>query len=183
MKRVLQNNNKVLLYFLPEKGSLIPSFKVLIRYKRTNRGFLTILTSCWCSFHCLQVICFLLLWLFFFWPSSKDLIFLWLLFILPCNVFAHILCSKIIWDCISSFPLCTGERPKKIFRPKIFLTQNEFQWKRFWRDKTELLLFLRLSKLPSAKVLLKLEFDTEDQVLFLPLNVWREKGSWRLLQY
>ena len=32
-----------------------------------------------------------------------------------------------------------------------------------WRDKTELLI-LRLSKLPSAKVLLKLEFDTEDQV-------------------
>ena len=31
-------------------------------------------------------------------------------------------------------------------------------------DKTELL-NLRLSKLPSAKVLLKLEFDTEDQVL------------------
>ena len=34
-----------------------------------------------------------------------------------------------------------------------------------WRDKTELL-NLRLSKLPSAKVLLKLEFDTEDQVLY-----------------
>ena len=34
-----------------------------------------------------------------------------------------------------------------------------------WRDKTELL-NLRLSKLPSAKVLLKLEFDTEEQVLF-----------------
>ena len=33
------------------------------------------------------------------------------------------------------------------------------------RDKTELL-NLRLSKLPSTKVLLKLEFDTEDQVLF-----------------
>ena len=35
-----------------------------------------------------------------------------------------------------------------------------------WRDKTELL-NLRLSKLPSAKVLLKLEFDTEDQVFFM----------------
>ena len=35
-----------------------------------------------------------------------------------------------------------------------------------WRDKTELL-NLRLSKLPSTKVLLKLEFDTEDQVLFI----------------
>ena len=35
-----------------------------------------------------------------------------------------------------------------------------------WRDKTEQM-NLRLSKLPSAKVLLKLEFDTEDQVLFI----------------
>ena len=34
-----------------------------------------------------------------------------------------------------------------------------------WRDKTKLL-NLRFSKLHSAKVLLKLEFDTEDQVLF-----------------
>ena len=34
----------------------------------------------------------------------------------------------------------------------------------FKRDKTERL-NLRLSKLTSAKVLLKLEFDTEDQVL------------------
>ena len=34
-----------------------------------------------------------------------------------------------------------------------------------WRDETKLL-NLRLSKLPSAKVLLKLEFDTKDQVLF-----------------
>ena len=33
-----------------------------------------------------------------------------------------------------------------------------------WRDETELLNF-RLSKLPSAKGLLKLEFDTKDQVL------------------
>ena len=32
------------------------------------------------------------------------------------------------------------------------------------REKTEVL-NLRLSKMPSAKVLLKLEFDTEDQVL------------------
>ena len=35
-----------------------------------------------------------------------------------------------------------------------------------WRDKTKLL-NLRFSKLHSAKVLLKLEFDTEDQVLLL----------------
>ena len=45
-------------------------------------------------------------------------------------------------------------RPKKFSDPKFFL----------WRDKTELL-NLRLSKLPNAKVLLKLEFDTKDQVL------------------
>ena len=35
-----------------------------------------------------------------------------------------------------------------------------------FREKTELL-YLRISKLARAKVLLKLEFDTEDQVLFL----------------
>ena len=35
-----------------------------------------------------------------------------------------------------------------------------------WRNKTELL-NLRLSKLSSKKVLLKLEFDTEDQVLLI----------------
>ena len=35
-----------------------------------------------------------------------------------------------------------------------------------WRDKKN----SRLSKLPSAKVLLKLEFDTEDQVLFPLIN-------------
>ena len=34
-----------------------------------------------------------------------------------------------------------------------------------WRDKTEHL-NLRLSKLPSAKVLPYVEFDTKDQVLF-----------------
>ena len=34
------------------------------------------------------------------------------------------------------------------------------------REKTELL-YLRISELARAKVLLKLEFDTEDQVLFL----------------
>ena len=34
----------------------------------------------------------------------------------------------------------------------------------FWRDKIELQ-NLRLSELPSTKVLLKLESDTEDQVL------------------
>ena len=33
------------------------------------------------------------------------------------------------------------------------------------REKTELL-YLRISKLARAKALLKLEFDTEDQVLF-----------------
>ena len=44
------------------------------------------------------------------------------------------------------------------FWPKMNCNENHL-----WRDKTEL---LKLSKLPSAKVLLKLEFDTEDQVLF-----------------
>ena len=40
-----------------------------------------------------------------------------------------------------------------------------FNEKDVWREKTELL-NLKLSKLARAKVLLKLEFDTEDQVLF-----------------
>ena len=45
-----------------------------------------------------------------------------------------------------------------------------------WRNKTELL-NLRLTKLHITKVLLKLEFDTEDQVLFihyspLPPKFW-----------
>ena len=39
-----------------------------------------------------------------------------------------------------------------------------------WRDKAELL-NLSLSKLPTAKVLLKLEFDTEDQLLFMYLQL------------
>jgi len=38
------------------------------------------------------------------------------------------------------------------------------------REKTELL-YLRISKLARAKVLLKLEFDTEDQVLFQLLSL------------
>ena len=38
-----------------------------------------------------------------------------------------------------------------------------------WRNKTKLL-NLRFSKLHSAKVLLKLEFDTKDQVLFLSIR-------------
>ena len=38
-----------------------------------------------------------------------------------------------------------------------------------WRNKTKLL-NLRFSKLHSGKVLLKLEFDTEDQVLFVFMN-------------
>ena len=60
--------------------------------------------------------------------------------------------------------------------PNFFLTQNFF-WPKMnfnehdlWRDKTDLL-NLRLSRLPSAKVLLKLEFDTEDQVL-LSFKSW-----------
>ena len=52
--------------------------------------------------------------------------------------------------------------PKKISDQNFFLTKNENY---LWRNKTKLL-NLRFSKLHSAKVLLKLEFDTEDQVLF-----------------
>ena len=48
--------------------------------------------------------------------------------------------------------------------PKFFLTQNELE-NDLWRDEIELL-NLMLSKLPNAKVLLILEFDTEDQVLY-----------------
>ena len=56
---------------------------------------------------------------------------------------------------------------KNFFWPKMNLNENGL-----WRDKTELL-NLRLSKLPSAKVLLKPEFDTKDQVLLKKLN-----GQW-----
>ena len=49
--------------------------------------------------------------------------------------------------------------------PKLFLTQMNFYENDLWCYKTEIL-NLRLSKLPSAKVLLKPEFDTKDQVLF-----------------
>ena len=48
-----------------------------------------------------------------------------------------------------------------------------------WREKTELL-YLRILKLARAKVLLKLEFDTEDQVLSLFLLILRM--VWMLLQ-
>ena len=41
------------------------------------------------------------------------------------------------------------------------------------REKTELL-YLRISELERAKVLLELEFDTEDQVLFFCF-LWFEK--------
>ena len=50
---------------------------------------------------------------------------------------------------------------KNFFSPKTNFNENDL-----WRDKTELL-NLRLSKLPSLKVLLKLELDTKDQVLLL----------------
>ena len=68
--------------------------------------------------------------------------------------------------------------PKFFFQDQIFfqdqnffLTKNDF-WTCFfqtqndvWREKTKLLNF-KLSKLAKGKGLLKLEFDTEDQVLF-----------------
>ena len=53
---------------------------------------------------------------------------------------------------------------KKKSDPKFFLTKMNFNENDLWRDKTKLL-NLRFSKLHSAKVLLKLEFDTKDQVL------------------
>ena len=68
--------------------------------------------------------------------------------------------------------------PTFFLEPKFFLTHIFFQTQNFvspkmnfnendlWKDKTELL-NLKLSKLPSVKVLLKLEFDTKNQVLFL----------------
>ena len=65
-------------------------------------------------------------------------------------------------------------------RPKIFLGTKIFSDPNFneidlLRDKTELL-NSRLSKLPSTKDLLKLEFDTEDQVLFYMLSC-RKRNS------
>ena len=42
----------------------------------------------------------------------------------------------------------------------------KFSENNLWREETEIL-NLKLSKLARAKVLLKLEFDTEDQVLFI----------------
>jgi len=50
------------------------------------------------------------------------------------------------------------------FRPNIF--SESFSENNVWREKTKLP-NVKLSKLTRAKVLLKLEFDTEDQVLFL----------------
>ena len=57
------------------------------------------------------------------------------------------------------------EPHQKKFQTQIFfLPKMNFNENYLWRDKTKLL-NLRFSKLHSAKVLLKLEFDTEDQVL------------------
>ena len=53
---------------------------------------------------------------------------------------------------------------KKLSDPKFFEPKMNFNENDLWRDKTKLL-NLRFSKLHSAKILLKLEFDTKDQVL------------------
>ena len=53
----------------------------------------------------------------------------------------------------------------KLMTQKFFGHNMNFNENDLWRDKIEIL-NLRLSKLPSAKVLLKLEFDSKDQVLF-----------------
>ena len=50
-----------------------------------------------------------------------------------------------------------------------------------WKDKTELR-NLKLSKLLSAKVLLKLEFDTKDQVLFISVLTTIESDASRMIQ-
>ena len=50
------------------------------------------------------------------------------------------------------------------FRPKIFLIQNDFQWKLSWEGENRA---PEHSKLASAKVLLELEFDAKDQVLYI----------------
>ena len=68
-------------------------------------------------------------------------------------------------------------RPNFFFRPKTFQTQHfigpkmNFNENDLWGNKTGLL-NLRLSKLPSSKILLKLEFDTKDQVLMFFLLLW-----------
>ena len=48
-----------------------------------------------------------------------------------------------------------------LFKPKRNVNKNDL-----WREKTELV-NSRLCKVTRAKVLLELEFDTEDQVLFI----------------
>ena len=58
---------------------------------------------------------------------------------------------------------------KKFLDPNFFLPKMNLNENDLWRDKT-MLLNLRFSKLHSAKVLLKLEFDTEDQVLSLDVT-------------
>ena len=49
--------------------------------------------------------------------------------------------------------------PKKFLDPNFFSDPMNLNENDLWRDETELL-NLSLSKLPSSKVLLKLEFDT-----------------------
>ena len=49
-----------------------------------------------------------------------------------------------------------------------------FSEKDVWREKTKLPNF-KLSKLAKAKVLFKLEFDTEDQVLLFTVLTYRKR--------
>ena len=65
--------------------------------------------------------------------------------------------------------------PKIIFGLIFFQTQNDV-----WREKTKLLNF-KLSKLARPKVLLKLEFDTKDQVLFA-IFLWHLSLTFLTLQ-
>ena len=70
--------------------------------------------------------------------------------------------------------------PKFFSRPKFLSDPNNF-WTHFyfqtqndvWREKTKLLNFKLSNNWQRAKVLLKVEFDTEDQVLFVLFSFFR----------
>ena len=63
--------------------------------------------------------------------------------------------------------------PKLFWEPKFFGNQNYFLKQNFFRP--QFILNLRLSKLPNVKILLKLEFDTEDQVLLYYELIFNER--------
>ena len=102
----------------------------------------------------------------FFGPN----IFFWIQHFFGPNIFFRsniVFRPNIFLDTQFFFGAKSFLEPKFFLDPQFFWTQNQ-PGNDLWRDKTELL-NLRLSKRPSAKVLLKLEFDTKDQVLFYPI--------------